>query len=604
MKKLLISLSLIILILAGCSMPPAKNAVYKPFSISEEISLPVDSGSILDTAQIGSCLYILGDGGVYSLNLETNESSRLFDSNCLYINAHGGMLHLFLPEKGCFRVYTTEGELKNEIYLNNFKKPELNNFKGFAVGEDCYVFASQDEGGRMVYVIADRETGEIKTFNAPKNIRRICSYKDNSFLTVCFDIAMTECTIWELNTDTQKAEKLADLNDIYLFFDLEYNPNIDSLLFTACDFDLQVYISEFSLANRENSIIAKPRILISGLTKCCLSVSQNIVSFVSDCSQDYIYYDYENPPEYITFAYFGLEEYITRFIKQYESQSGVLVRIIHYDKDQVEDLNIKLMAGDSDIDCFYTFTLRKFAYITNHEFTDLYQFEKLKERIKSNPFIEQISTYKDSCFGIPFKVKYFPVGSTPYDGLSDDNVEYCEDQRLNGGKFDYLRAEQRKAYIRKNIDLENKTYSDPSGEEFYQVLRKAYDNMEIYDKLPDYRDIPYIYAEIPYVESEYVIMNPSSDKKELTADFLTAFYDYINDGIPDETLEAHYGKKSYPENKEKVDGLLIQWKYDDYTTYESIQTTFNSLSKTDGSDEVLRKMAQEAAAEVAMRIGE
>lgn len=603
MKKLLISLSLIVLILAGCSMPPAKAVAYKPFNISAEISLPVNTGSIMDTAQLGSCLYILGDGGVYALNLETNESTRLFDSDCLYINAYDGLLHLFLPEKGCFRIYTTEGELKNEIYLDDYKKPELNNFKGFAVADDCYVFASQDDGGEMVYVIADRETGEIKTFNAPKNIRRICTYKDNSFLTVCFDIGMTECTVWELNADTQKSEKLADINDVYLFFDIEYDSNVDSLLFAACDFDLQVYISALSLANRENSIIAKPKLQISGPTECRLSVSENIVSFVSDCSQDYIYYDYENPPEYITFAYFGLEDYITQFIKQYESQSGVIVRILHYDKEQVDDLNIKLMAGDSDIDCFYTSTLRKFAYITNNEFTDLYQFEKLKERIKSNPFIEQISTYKDSCFGIPFKVKYYPVGSTPYDNLSGDMVDYLEDERING-KFDYLRVEQLKAYIRKNIDLENKTYADPDGEEFYQVLRKAYDNIQTCDKFEDYMDIPYIYAELPYVESEYVIMNPSSDKKELAADFLAAFYDYINDGNSDEVMEANFDKKSYPENKERVDGLKIQWKYNDYTTCESIQTTFNSLSKTDGSDEVLRELAKEAAAEVAMRIGE
>lgn len=585
-------------------MPPDKSTVYKPFSISEEISLPVKTDRILDTAQLGSCLYILGDGGVYSLNLQTNESSRLFDSDCLYINAYDGLLHLFLPEKGCFRSYTTEGELKSEIYLDDYKKPELNNFKGFAVGDDCYIFASQDDSGGMVYVTADRETGDVCTFNAPKNIRRICSYKDNSFLTVCFDIGMTECTVWELNADTQKAVKLVELNDLYILFDLEYSPDADSLILAACGFDLQMYISELSLANRENLIISKPKLPISGTTKCRLSVSQNIISLVSDCSQDYVYYDYENPPEYITFAYFGLEDYLTRFIEQYESQSGVIVRIIHYDKDQVDDLNIKLMAGDDDIDCFYTRTLRKFAYITNSQFTDLYQFDELKERIKSNPFIEQISTYEDSCFGIPFKVKYFPVGSTPYDGLSDYSVEYCEDQRLNGGKFDYLAAEQRKAYIRKNIDLENKTYADPDGEEFYQVLRRAYDNMQTVDKLPDYRDIPYIYADTPYVEAEYIIMNPSSGKKELTADFLTAFYYYINDGVSDEALEAHIGKKSYPENREKVDGLLIQWKYDDYTTYESIQTTFNSLSDTDGSDEVLRKMAKEAAAEVSMRIGE
>ena len=89
-------------------------------------------------------------------------------------------------------------------------------------------------------------------------------------------------------------------------------------------------------------------------------------------------------------------------------------------------------------------------------------------------------------------------------------------------------------------------------------------------------------------------MNPTSEKKELTANFLAEFFDYITE------LEA----KSRPENNERVEGLLIEWKYEDYTTSESLHETFNSVFETDGSDETPRKFAREAAAEVAMRIGE
>ena len=593
MKKLLMSLSMILLILAGCSMPSAKAGGYAPITLCENISFPISTSDILDTAQLGGSLYILGNGEVYSLSLESGESSRIFDSDGIYINAYDGLLHLFEPEAGCFRAYTADGELESELYLDDYKKPEPSSFKGFAVGDDCYIFVSDNESGGMTYIIADRDTGEVKTLSAPKNIRRICSYKDNSFLAICYGVTAADCTVWELDTDTEKSTKLGDINDMYLLFDLVYNPHTNSLLMTACGSDMQIFISEFTIDSLENTVISKPKLQATGLTNCNLSVSENIVSFISDLNDDYFCYDYENPTPYITLAYFGVQNSLTDFISEYESRNNVMVKIIHYDKEQVQNLNIKLMAGDSDIDCFCTYSLRKFAYITNYQFTDLYQFEDLKERVGANPFIEQISTFEDSCFGIPFLLNYYPAGSTPYDYVEENMVDYLEETRLDGSYF-YLRAEQLKRYLRENIDLESKTYSDPDGEEFYSVLKQAYENSKTVDKTEKYRDIPYIYNDKPYAESEYLVMNPTSEKKELTANFLAEFFDYITE------LEA----KSRPENNERVEGLLIEWKYEDYTTSESLHETFNSVFETDGSDETLRKFAREAAAEVAMRIGE
>lgn len=597
-KRLLISFLIFVLLLSSCSLRPSESASYSPITLKENISLPIPSSDISDTAQLGNCLYILGNGGVYSQNLETGESLRLFDSDCKYINAYGGMLHLFLPEKGCFFAYTPDGEPVNELYLEDFKKPEPNGFKGFAVSDGFYIFATENGSSGMNYTLADRNSGEIKTLKAPKNIRRLCSYKDEKVLAICYSVSAADCAVWELDLNTEKSSKLGDINDMYILLDLAYNPRADSVLMSACGSDMQICISEFALDSGECSVISKPKLQANGMTKCNVSVSENIAFLITDLDENYFFYDYERPPQSLTLAYFGVQNVITDFIREFENKTGVIVKTIHYDKEQVGDLNIKLMAGDSDIDCFCTDTLRKFAYITNNQFADLYNFPELKEKIRSDPFIEQVSAYDGLCFGVPYDLKFYPEGSTPYDNLTEDTVKYLEDLRLEG-KFFYLRNEQLSAYIRKNIDLESMTYSDADGEEFYSLMKNAVESAGETDSLVNYKDIPYVYAERPYVEAEYIMMSPTSEKKELAASFLAEFFDYISAGEGSKS-------QSFPETSESVEGLQIEWRYDDYTVCEPLYETFNGVFEpgADLSDKSLREVAKKASAEVAMRIGE
>lgn len=588
--------------MTSCAAKPGTG--YTPIKLCENITLPIASAEILDAAQIGKTLYLLGSGGVYSLDLETGDSSRIFDTDCRYLEAYGGLLHLFLPEEGCFRAYTEDGELQNELILDDYKNPEPNSFKGFAAGDGRYIFAADNGSGGLSCVVCDMKTGEVKTFGAPKNLRRLCSYKDGKFLAICYSTSAADCAVWEINADTEKSTKLGDINDMYLLFDAAYNPHTDSLLMSACGADMQVFISEFTINSLENSIISKPKLQAAGQSNFRLAVSENIASYVTDLAADYYFYDYENPTPSITFAYFGVQRDLTDFISEFESKNDVIVKVIHYDKEQVENLNIKLMAGDSDIDCFSTNTLRKFAYITNYQFEDLYQFNDLADKIRANPFAEAISTFDYRCFGIPYALKFYPEGSTPYDGLDEESVNYLEEMRLDG-KYFYLRSEQLKKYIRLNIDLETGRYSDPEGEEFYEVLKQAHENSGETDSYTDYSEIPYIRAEQPYVEAEYLMMNPTSEKKELTASFLAQFFDYIDGG------EAE-AAEDYLESSGSAPALQIQWKYDDYTTCEPLYEAFNSIFATGENngggntvtDESLRALAHEAASEVAMRIGE
>ena len=63
-KRLLISFLIIVLLLSSCSLRPSESASYSPITLKENISLPIPSSDISDTAQLGNCLYILGNGGV------------------------------------------------------------------------------------------------------------------------------------------------------------------------------------------------------------------------------------------------------------------------------------------------------------------------------------------------------------------------------------------------------------------------------------------------------------------------------------------------------------------------------------------------------------
>lgn len=176
-------------------------------------------------------------------------------------------------------------------------------------------------------------------------------------------------------------------------------------------------------------------------------------------------------------------------------QCGLKVKVIKY--DEYSYLDIKLMAHDSDVDLFYTASLDMFKYIRDGYYVNLNEYDSLKTRLDSNNYTKAACSYDGEYFGVSMHPFYSDYTQTEW-----SNTHY--------------------KYMCKNIDSMKELYSDPDGEELYEVLKHHYNHPN------DEQENAY-YSEIyNVIIDEYLVISPFFLKKENAVKFLEGTFDVVN----------------------------------------------------------------------------
>lgn len=276
--------------------------------------------------------------------------------------------------------------------------------------------------------------------------------------------------------------------------------------------------------------------------------------------------DRENIEDYgLTIAVYN-ENVDSLVIQAFEETYGVKVRVISFEEEDLTGLDTKLMAEDDDVDLFRSSTLDLYRYIQKGYFVDLNQFEGLKERLDSCSYTRFASDYSGEYFGLPL----FP-------NVTKEN--YC------------LRE-----YYLNNLNLVEGVYNDPDGEELFKILRKAYD-------MQDFWGCDYYNEEYTSILDEYLMISPYSQNKELAAKFLEISFDYYSGktSLTDTKGNVVTFFNPYPDI-EGVEGLYKTWTYSSKEFISILSDISEDTFSSDGSDEALREIAQEAARQVKMRL--
>ena len=71
-----------------------EDVEYEAFAPLKDLSVPAEFSHFSDHTQIGKSLYTVSGGAVYCLNIETGESSKLFETGASRISANCGVLYL------------------------------------------------------------------------------------------------------------------------------------------------------------------------------------------------------------------------------------------------------------------------------------------------------------------------------------------------------------------------------------------------------------------------------------------------------------------------------------------------------------------------------
>ncbi len=575
----------------------SRDVSYDSYVPAENIKLPVDGEGILDALQIGKSIYILAEDGIYSLNIADGSGERITelqnaDGNAptRLMSSHGESIFVYSPESGEISEYSTDGSVVGS--LNN-EALCCDDVDSFAVTDGNFVVLwdkANDKGNlEHQFAVFDRSSAElIGTYKARAETTKLYPYKENKLLFTTPNMYSTD-TAYDLcffDAESGKTKNIRALSGIgtNCLADITYNPQTDTVLtFSNTFLDLhesgKPYVAEFSLSDDDN-IIHKRFSFESG-GECIIGVFENIVSVISTDGSRVEYFDFLNPPRSITIAYNDFSKgSLTKIILEFEAEHGVMVRTTDY-RQNLDVIDIKLMAGDSDFDLFCPVAYSLYKYVSTDMYGDLSGYPELISKLEGSRAATVAAKCGGAYFGVPTTLEYM----------------YQRDFYPEESEFAFSRVVTMGQYCAENVDVINMTYADPDGEEFYKVLKYLYDN-----PLGNLKDMPYgdkyIDGEFRLLSCNYIMLNPASENKDDAALFMEYVLDAYSGNIPALSDDIH----PYMELDEGE--YFTDWNLIPMSIVQPLFKAQNAVMNTDGSKKEIKKLAKEAAAEVAMRIGE
>lgn len=573
-----------------------RNVSYEAYTPDEGIALPISSSEIIDMVQIEKRLYILGNGSVYSLDLESGESVKLFETSAALITAYGSELFTYTAETSCLSSYD---ECGNVLDVQTISLTDYIEIRRLIITDNYVVLHCITQGKNMPihqYRVFDRVTFEpVKNIDEKPDAGGVLqevmlrAYKADLLLVTRPDIYSDSLMLYSINISSGKSSKLIKLSKTKIWdsFDYVYNPKTDTVIvFTAPsgipasqqEVAEPAFISEYSLGDPDNVVLQKYYFDSSAEASLFATVYENIVSVIYSAENCYCYYDFLNPPKSITVV--GNQTLISKAISSFEKDTGILVRTVDYDTDFTR-LDLKLMAGDKDFDLFSPVPYNVYKYVKTNTYSPLNNYNGLFAKLSENRLAEVLAANGGEYFGLPLNGVYF----YPKEGYPDKITN--PDGSEVDSPIPFAVVATKGQYCARNIDALTGTYNDPDGDELYKVLKYLSGNPRG-DK-PYFGDEFIVDGEFCSLSCEYLMLNPASENKEDAAKFL----EYVFDA----------NSKTYLSLKEG-ETYLAFWRImpSDYMT--PLYSAFNQASEGSLSQSELKKLAKKAAAEVAMRIEE
>lgn len=443
-------------------------------------------------------------------------------------------------------------------------------------------FRYQTEESKAVYQIAT--VNKIsKQFEVAEDVKtgfaKLCSYKDDTVLAVFVDdLGGPDNFLYTYDAKNNKLEKVRKIayDPASYCYDACYNPKADTVVLLMSTQFQPLCLCEYSIEDDYNSSLLNAKVS-EWNQGGSVSIYENVVSFFNTKEVEYRYFDYQNPPEHITIAYYSASSMhnvdLSKIIKCYEQENNVIIRTMIFEDEDRENLKIKLMAGDDDIDIFSSISVGADNCINTHTYVNLADFKSLGKKISSDVFADFASKTGEEYFGIPY------------------GIFYNENEHENPDKFTAIEQ-----YCIKNINSETGEYLDENGDELYKVFKYHYENPN--GSQDGFYDFPY-----STIQTDYLIMNPAGKKQEIAADFLEYFFDAMNGDLELTIAGAETNPIFSPFIElESTNDVYFTWKFQADGVIPTLYKAYHASLETDGSNKALKDLAKEAVRNFKMRL--
>ncbi|MBQ8623392.1 MAG: extracellular solute-binding protein [Oscillospiraceae bacterium] len=579
MKKLLALMLLLIIVaslLVSCSNVPAgvndtdsanTHEAERSYTIHSALdTIEFDTSGVSGTAQIGDVLYVLKQGSVHAVNLSDGSSKVIFEeSGLMYIASHGDEVYVADDGKNIYAI-DGAGTLINTYAIpeGTFEGVHFDKFVHFISTDDYFVFA---HSGKVHTYIAKADLSVSVNQSGIDYV--ICSYEGNKYWIYNSENISHLSYFVSYDIDKKKlGERYYESN--LSVSSMAYDPHKDTvLLYTngTYGFNLKAFNFEDGSSSRLNLYPIKGN--ERNWDAEHVTVSDNLYCVLSNNLKRIEVYDMEKEHAEVNIAMFGSSarlEFLQLYLKE-QYDINVNVREYRFEYGDQEKINLKLMAGDDDIDLFYSSARDEAYYVETDAFADLYQFEELSENVaRCQSLLDATSSYNGKLFGIPEYV----------------NIVDCMEKNEFTDKYDGAFT----AYRVKYFNLPEDGYTD-DGTALYELLK--YYNEHPEQEVP----CPEISEDVKYYNAVYFMMNPAARNKDEAVIFLNELIKLNLGDLDDEVYGflSTMGYEHYPAEDELNGVDYVWWKSYSQESSKALNEAIESAKTANVSD--LKKLADD-----------
>lgn len=519
------------LILSGCDSKKTDEC-YTP--LNSEYGY--QEYEVCDICQYKNYTILLHENGYACYDCTTGEleEKELPLSGNLLVGRYQNLMYIF----------DIDSKLIHEIDLNDFSEKGTVDLGGqvgviskFAAGKDYLILYGGVGTDAFSFLVYNKNSGQSEIVKTRLTVSGMTEMNDNKVILYISARSTSECyyTVYDMETDTFQYE--FHTNE-FSGGDCTYCERTNSIKYYSV-FDA-LYIKSLSIDSERVKTEKIHEISENGGAK--ISAYGNITVYMRNKHELFYIDDTEEKSE-ITIATVGYTiPSISALAREYSVQNDCLVSIVNFEDE--EKYKLSLLAGDP-IDCYLVKNSMNVAdFVRNEAYVDLAEYEPFEKYVQENEYFWKTLAQTDDgkIFGVP--AEQFTIR---------DSVNVYVAVMIS-------------RYLSDNADLVKQTYSDEDGSQLTALLNALY----VYNKngnvVPE--DYPLFYE----IRCYYFIMNPNSQNKDETADFLAYAYERQS-GTADGSSSLI---EKYPQFE---DGAYYYafWKFYDNELYRTVADAYERV---------------------------
>ncbi len=544
MLKKITSILLIITLLLLSSCNSSKKSSEYPITLYSSECIFDETFIITATASSNNVIYVTNGTDLLQYNISTGETSYIdiqYDE-ITSITTYGNSLFILCQAHNI--IYELSCKTYELLGTYDFTNTEID-ISQFCVS-DNYVLLYGAKQHEYKFFIIDKETKTLETVETTFDVGAISFYNEDKVMLHINTRSSIDSyfVVYDIVNDSFGTKMFSQVVSVQK---AAYSPYTDEIYFSAYDV-LNQTINLKSLDMDTCNIRTLKMSYVSNGESSSMRFIETIgnIIIISRSDSEIEFIDVDDLENTITIGTFGyMPESMQYLMTQYNLNYGGTVNEVNF--SDKEKMQLKLMAGDDDIDLYLLPSYMNIAdFVRNHAYQDLSEYSLLQNYLDL-PIIKATVNTGDEIFGIPVNTSF--VNSELL--MIDDEL--------------YLYMNNLRQYIYENIDLKNKVYHDQDGAHLLDILN----HMKVSDISSDIYAKPHN-GHYTYIISDYIILNPASEKKEQSLEFIKYIVQELSSGENSEVTENNITQMTYYPTLDDYSNTYIDWIHYDVNIYVEI----------------------------------